>query len=296
MLPSANRVVLCTNDVASPTMLHLMLMYGILFGRSATSVCATLSRGGDGMKHKECVRINENSDTAILFIHGILGTPNHFDKFVCEVSDSVSVYNMLLDGHGKGVKDFSKTSMKKWEAQVGALVDKLSSTHDRIYIVAHSMGTLFAIDEALENSKVFGLFLLAVPLKLFLKPKMAKNFMKVFFDKIRPDDYEALAAKECYGVEKDKNIFRYIGWIPRFFDLFRKIRQTRKVVSALNTSCFVYQSENDEMVSLRSVKYLEANPHIRLNRLKNSGHYYYDSDDFSFLMREFSKFLKYVEN
>ena len=31
MLPSANRVVLCTNDVASPTMLHFILMYGILY-------------------------------------------------------------------------------------------------------------------------------------------------------------------------------------------------------------------------------------------------------------------------
>ena len=31
MLPLANSVVICTNDVASPTMLHFMLMYGILY-------------------------------------------------------------------------------------------------------------------------------------------------------------------------------------------------------------------------------------------------------------------------
>lgn len=48
MLPLANRVVICTNDVASPTMLHLMLMYGILFGRSATSVCANIAESKYG--------------------------------------------------------------------------------------------------------------------------------------------------------------------------------------------------------------------------------------------------------
>ena len=243
------------------------------------------------MEHKEYVRICDNSNIVILFIHGIVGTPNHFNEFVSIVPESFSVYNLLLDGHGKSVKDFSKTSMKKWEAQVASVVDELSLTHEKIYIVAHSLGTLFAIDQAIKNKKVCKLFLLAVPLRLSIKPKMPINSLKVYFDKIRSDDYEALAAKKCYGIEKDKNPFHYIGWIPRFLELFTKIRQTRKVVNLLNITCLVYQSGNDEMVSRCSKKFFENKPNILVKELKKSGHYYYDKDDFDYLITEFNKML-----
>ena len=243
------------------------------------------------MEHKEYVRINDASDIAVLFIHGIIGTPNHFTEFVSFVPESFSVYNLLLDGHGKSVKDFSKTTMKKWEAQVASVLNELSLTHKKIYIVAHSLGTLLAIDQAIKNKKVCKLFLLAVPLRLSLKPKMASNALKVYFDKIRSDDYEALAAKKCYGIDNDKNPFHYIGWVPRFLELFAKIRQTRQVVNLLHTPCLVYQSRKDEMVSRCSKKYFENKPNISVYELKKSGHYYYDKDDFHFLITEFNKML-----
>ena len=243
------------------------------------------------MEHKEYVRISDYSKIAVLFIHGIIGTPNHFNEFVSLVPESFSVYNLLLDGHGKSVKDFSKTSMKKWEEQVASVVEKLSLTHEKIYIVAHSLGTLLAIDQSIKNKKVCKLFLLAVPLRLSIKPKVPINSLKVYFDKIRSDDYEALAAKKCYGIEKDKNPFHYIGWIPRFLELFAKIRKTRQTVNSLNTTCLVYLSGKDEMVSGKSAKFLENNPCISIKVLKNSGHYYYNKEDFDFLITEFKKII-----
>ena len=120
---------------------------------------------------------------------------------------------------------------------------------------------------------------------------MPINSLKVYFDKIRPNDYEALAAKKCYGIAKDKNPLHYIGWIPRFLELFAKIRRTRKIINSLNTPCSVYQSKKDEMVSSKSIKYLKQNSYICVNELENSGHYYYDKDDFDFLISEFNKML-----
>ncbi len=243
------------------------------------------------MEHKEYINIHEDSTTAILFIHGIVGTPNHFNDFIPLIPKTFSVYNMLLDGHGKGVKDFSKTSMEKWKIQVASVVEKLSATHEKIYIVAHSLGTLLAIEQAIKNKTVCKLFLLAVPLSLAIKPKMPINSLKVYFDKISSYDYEALAAKKCYGIGKDKNPFNYIGWIPRFLELFAKIRQTRKTISILHTPCWVYQSLKDEMVSKKSEKYLKQNPCITTNTLKHSGHYYYDKADWNYLITEFTKMV-----
>lgn len=245
------------------------------------------------MAHKEYIRICEGSNTAVLFIHGIVGTPNHFDEFIPLIPENISVYNILLDGHGKTVKDFSKTSMEKWEKQVDSVVEELSGMHEKIYIVAHSLGTLLAIEQAIKTKKVCKLFLLAVPLSLFLKPKMTINSLKVYFDKIQPDDYEALAAKKCYGIEMDKNPLHYLGWIPRFLELFAKIRQTRKTIKSTTTPCFVYQSKKDEMVSRRSLKHLKGNAYIAINELENSGHYYYKKEDLDFILTEFNKVLDF---
>lgn len=250
-----------------------------------------IPKRGKSMQHKEFKRIVKESDKAILFIHGIAGTPNHFKPFISLVPESVSVYNLLLDGHGKGVKDFSHTSMTKWEMQVQNAVDELLQCHEKIYLVAHSMGTLFSIEQAVRRKEIAGLFLLAVPIKLFLKPKMFSNSLKVYFNKIKPDDFVACAAKECYGIEQDRNPLNYIGWIPRYLELFAKIRSTRKILSSLKTPCKVFQSVKDEMVSVKSIPYLTQHSSMIITELKMSGHYYYDKEDFDFLLKEFKEFL-----
>jgi len=243
------------------------------------------------LDHTEVKRVVKGAKTALLFIHGIAGTPNHFNAFISLVPEQISVYNILLDGHGKGVKDFSRTSMKKWEDQVQGAIDELSSTHEKIYIIAHSMGTLFVIDQAIKNKKIAELFLLAVPIKLLLKPKMFATSLKIYFDKISPDDKLAAAAKSCYGIEQDKNFFKYIGWVPRYLELFSKIRQTRKILPFLKTPCTAYQSSGDEMVSLSSINRLKQNSHISVVKLKKSGHYYYDTKDLEFLLNSFKKLI-----
>ena len=67
------------------------------------------------MEHKEYKRINPESRAAILFVHGIVGTPNHFAEFVQRVPEDISVWNVLLDGHGGSVQDFSHTSILRPE-------------------------------------------------------------------------------------------------------------------------------------------------------------------------------------
>ena len=241
--------------------------------------------------HSEYKRIVAHSDRAILFIHGILGTPNHFKALVPLLAEDISVYNILLDGHGKGAKEFSKTSMKKWKKQVSDAVELLSQTHDVIYIVAHSLGTLLAIEQAVKCDKIAKLFLLAVPLQISLKPKLFINSLKVYFDKIDPENEELVAARECYGIENAKNPLRYFGWIPRFLELFSQIRHVRGMIDTLQTPTLACQSCKDEMVSRKSKRILEKNPSVSVLELKNSGHYYYEKSDFALLK---NKFIQYV--
>ena len=69
------------------------------------------SEGGGILRHQQIKRIVDGSNTAILFIHGIIGTPDQFNDLIPFVRKDISIYNILLDGHGKGVRDFASTSM-----------------------------------------------------------------------------------------------------------------------------------------------------------------------------------------
>ena len=244
------------------------------------------------MEYKAFKKIVPGADTAVLLIHGIIGTPNHFLPFLPLIPDEYSVHNLLLDGHGGSVKDFSRTSMAKWEAQVSSAVAELTSSHKNVYIVAHSMGTLLAIEQAVTTSRIKGLFLLAVPIKIRLRWRMIRNALKVYFGKIRKDDILGIATRDSCGIHLNKNLFLYCGWIPRYLELFRKIRKTRTILSDLAVPCFTFQSCRDEMVSNKASDFLKTHSHMDVTNLTNSTHFYYDPAELSFLQTSFTDFLK----
>lgn len=244
------------------------------------------------MVHEPYIREIAGSDTVILFVHGIMGTPRHFRDFLPLVPDSWSVYNILLDGHGKTVQDFSHTSMEKWKTQVNSLMDHLAQRYDRILIAAHSMGTLFAISEAIEHrGKVRGLFLLAVPLKVAVKPSAVINSMKAAFDCVPEDDAVAMAARDAYSIAPSRKAWSYVRWIPHYLELLQEIKETRERISLATVPCCAFQSEKDELVSMGSIKYLRRNERIEISVLRKSGHFYYDPEDYAYLLECFQLFV-----
>ncbi len=243
------------------------------------------------MAHEAYRRILPGADTAVLFIHGIAGSPDHFKPFLPLVPDDFSVVNLLLEGHGGTPRDFSRASMRKWETQVRGTVEELAQSHSRILVAAHSMGTLLALENARNEPKLEKMFFLAVPLGLHLRPGMVKNIWKVWRDRIGPEDAAARAAKACCSVEHTKTPLPYVGWLPRFWELLCKMRQTRRLLPRVTVPCRVFQSAKDEMVSLRAAALLRENPVFSVKMLEQSGHYYYPPEDLSLLRREFSEFI-----
>lgn len=247
------------------------------------------------MNHQEYRALRKGSSAAILMIHGIIGTPDHFDRFLPDIPSDFSVINLLLDGHGKGVRDFSKTSMKKWEAQVRDAVEELSAYGEKIYIVAHSMGTLLAIDEALKDPRIKGLFLLAVPLYPRPTRLMLRNAMKVHSGKIDPKDTLLAETVRSCSITHERNLFWYLGWIPRYLELFAKARHVRKGLSMLITPTVAIQSKGDEMVSERAVEELKKRSLAKVQVLEQSHHFYYPPEDLALLKESFKKFIKEIE-
>ncbi len=245
------------------------------------------------MKREQSILYVQNADTAILFIHGILGTPDHFRFLLPFVPSNWSIHNILLEGHGGSVRDLSNASMSEWKQQVHKALKSLLASHDKVVIAAHSMGTLFAIQEAVGN-QIAALFLLNTPLKIRITPRLFRTSWKVFRGNIKPDDEWTLAAQSAYGIGRDVNILHYLGWIPRYLELFSEIRKTREIAYKLTAMSQVYLSLQDEMVSPISGAVFAKNPHVTVKRLDMSGHFYYSPQDQQLLQKDFCDMIQKV--
>lgn len=219
-----------------------------------------------------------------------LGGPNHFAPYIPLVPPDFTVCNILFKGHGGSVRDFSRAGMSEWKEQVQTALDELLKSHDKVIIAAHSMGTLFAIQEAIKKP-VDELFLLNVPLKLHIKSRIFKTAGKIFFKKIDPNDKWTIAAQNTYSIEEDSHILRYLGWIPRYLELFSEIRRTNKIVDRLSVRSHIYLSLQDEMVTPKTRDYFKNNIHAEVKILNNSGHFYYSPEDQSLLIEDFKRMI-----
>jgi len=242
--------------------------------------------------HKEYIHRIDGAKTAVLFIHGIVGSPRHFDKFV-DKCEGVSVYNILLCGHGKGVTDFSKASMKMWKEQVSTVVEELCGRYDNIYLVSHSMGTLFSVQEALKHpDKIKKMLFLQTPLYIRVKAVAVKNSLKTLFGRMDGDDEISRAYRLAHSIKLNLKLWQYIGWIPRYLELFAESRKTREIFPLVDTPTFVFQCQKDELVSPKSIKYIPDKPNVELVVLQNSTHFIYDKNDEKLMLDCFEKMLK----
>lgn len=233
------------------------------------------------MKHREYRRIVPGAENAVLFIHGICGTPNHFVECIPMVSwvpEGYSVQNILLPGHGGRAADFGASSLQAWRCHVRRAFCRLAKTHRRVYIAAHSMGTLFALELAVEfPGKIPGMVLLGVPLRPHLSPGAVNGSARLMLGRLRPGHRETAIAAAC-GIETTLRLWEYIPWLPRYAELFAQIARTEKILPGLTVPTWVFQSKRDELVSNATWPVLEKYP-VKRELLENSGHFYYDKEE-----------------
>ena len=243
------------------------------------------------MAHEEYIR-HTDGDRVVLFIHGFLGSPEHFEKFIELVPKDYGIYNVLLYGHGGTVKDFSSASMKIWKSQILKILKELDEKYKEIIIVSHSMGTLFSYSLAIKYpEKIKTMLLLATPLKIGLKWTACVNSLKSLFGIISDDDEVGKAYNKAHSVRLNLKLWEYIGWIPRYLELFREAKAGRINIQKVNVPCFIFQSGKDELVSFKSIKYIPKKENIHLSVLNNSAHFIYDKEDFKIVLDKFKEII-----
>lgn len=243
--------------------------------------------------HKAFRRDQPGGKRAVLFIHGICGSPAFFEPFYDRVPDDWSIRAVLLQGHGATSRDFSKASMAAWKAQVSGVVDELARDHQSLMIVGHSMGTLLAIEQSLRYPEnIQGLFLMAVPLRIWPKAIGISHSIRTALDMKTHDDPVLELSKRLYSIQPDRKVWHYWGFIPRYWELLMEMRASRRRILEVKVPLYVFQSKKDEIVSARSAADLLKNPRVRLRLLENSDHKYHPPADQAYLLSEFEAFCR----
>ena len=245
------------------------------------------------MPHKELIRILPGAKTVVLLIHGICGSPNHFRQLLpleAAVPEDWSVYNLVLDGHCKTVKDFGASSMKKWQAQVEKVFAELCRSHRQVVLVGHSMGTLFSMELALRYpEKIPFIFLLASPVRVSVKPRAVKYLLRIAFDYVDDGDPVLVSMRSACGIQQTKRLWQYVPWAPRMVELLGLCSHMAKRVVELTVPCIALQSDQDEMVSCRADQLLEESGRVEVIHLRDSTHFYYGPEDVKTVLDRFQK-------
>lgn len=245
------------------------------------------------MAHEAFIRDIPSSPNAVLMLHGICGTPDHFRDLLPLVPEDWTVHCLLLKGHGGTADDFAAASMAQWKAQVLTHLEALLADHERVFIAAHSMGTLFAIQAAVQYpDRIPALFLLGSPTRVFVRPFAAVNAVKLTFGFVDPGDRSAVDMQRGLSVGTTRRLWKYILWIPRFLELFGEIWYTRKLLPRLTVPARVFQSQEDELVHPSSCRDFADHPYVQCTLLPDSGHFGYGEQDLALLRSEFRSLLR----
>ena len=250
------------------------------------------------MEHYETLRQVPGAKTAVLFLHGIAGTPNQFRKLMPLedlVPEDWSVFNIRYPGYGGTVKEFGRSNIDQWRDYARERFQELAQSHEQVLIVGHSMGTLFAMQLALYNpEKVAGLFLMNVPLRPWPRLILIPNCLRLAFGGIREDHPRERCFEIACGVTPTALVWQYISWIPRVFELFGEIIRTEKVMDNLSVPCIAFQSRKDDLVSNFTAPVLRKSGVMEVRELPESTHFYYAPWELKAVVREFEKQIKKV--
>ena len=219
----------------------------------------------------------------MLFLHGIAGSPDQFRSLVGLeqlVPESWSVINVRYPGHGADVLDFGRSSIAQWRSHAREAFLALEEKHEKVLIVGHSMGTLFALQLALEfPDRMAGLFLLNVPLRPMPRLFFIPSCLRLAFGCIRPDHPREACLQTACGVTPNNRVWQYLTWIPRLFELFVEIARTEKCLGALSVPCIAFQSGKDDLVSNLTTPVLRKSGVMEVHELPDSTHFHYTTQD-----------------
>ncbi|MHA1910768.1 MAG: alpha/beta hydrolase [Candidatus Kariarchaeaceae archaeon] len=193
----------------------------------------------------------------VLFIHGFTSTPQVFIPYAkMFLNHGYSVHACRLAGHGTSPAHLASTNAADWYVSAREAYRILQEEVDDVIIVAHSLGTLFAV----ILSSIFpidSLVLLSSPIKVRQKPLYRVNFLLrplSHFIKYWPMKKSEKKIIEEYGF---LNYLKYP--LVSVAGLFDVIEVAQKQLPKVICPVLICLGDSDEHIELDTLNYLNEN-------------------------------------
>ena len=247
--------------------------------------------------HTPTYQKSSDTDWAVLFIHGFMGSPKQFTDLAEAVYESGCTYRaLLLPGHGGGMRNFLKFGLRDWQACVQDEIDKLKREHKKIFLVGHSMGGLLALQASLlRENNIAGLVLIATPLKVYLlNPKRLLQRLGII---------RLPKSSKMKSIYVDSNSITvpisllYSFAIRPAIHFYRLLRQTKKRLPDIFVPVCMFHSKNDETTSYKSAALLYeglCNTERRSFSLDKSWHVFFEDDERAFIRVNMLAFIQEI--
>lgn len=214
------------------------------------------------------------SNTAVLFVHGIQGQPKQFFSLIGELPEGVELRAPLLPGHGKTAREFHASGRADWLAAVRAETEALLAAGKRVVYVGHSMGCLLGLLVSRELGAPYaGMLLLCCPFRSRIAGRFVDFFRSIGKEGTGEDPRTAAALA---GNSVPTEGFRdSLLLIKPYRDLFRLMASARRMRPRTPDKVRFFFSAKDEVVSARSVKHARRWPKAEVVILPGCGHCYF---------------------
>lgn len=245
---------------------------------------SSVSRDSNGVLNDcEAFSVGEGS-TALLLLHGINDTPFVYKQMATYLGQHHHVRVMRMPGFGEPVSAYSAHNAEDWISQVRSEAKSLRQNHDRVIIVAHSLGGAVTVQTILRAGKdqheLFdGVVLLApaievsnrrspiLPVQVWHQLSGALLFTKYTHSPFPPDTQDP----------EIKDFPNRTPFTPRsvIADTFRLIESNRGRATEISLPVLLAISEKDEVTDhAASAKWFEQlpSPRKKLVWINQSGH------------------------
>lgn len=232
------------------------------------------------------------SDLAILYIHGILGSPVEFRR-IANALRPFHFYGeaLLLPGHGGSGYEFAVTQPDAWQVHVDLTLAELQKTYSKIILVGHSLGGLLALN-ASRQVPVEGIVLLNTPIKTRITWRHISLSMRVLFSSANTQDPLISTYRDAFSVGL-KDWWSLPLWIPRLLDIRRIARETSSILNQVTVPVMIFQSRQDETVNPESAEFLNrglGNP-VSFTYLQQSTHAYFELEEFNQIIKGIKRLI-----
>lgn len=206
--------------------------------------------------HTPAYHKHEDSDCAVIFIHGFMGGPGQFADLAEAVHQMGCTYSsVLLPGHGCGLREFVKFGVCDWQVHVQSEIDKVKQEHKHIILIGHSMGGLLALNASLvRENPISAVVLLSTPLKVYwFNPRALWMKLRLV---LLPKENEIRSAYRSSNSIAVSKFFCAPLILKPVIQFYQLVRQTKKQLADVFVPVYMFHSKNDETTSYRSAKLL----------------------------------------